>query len=110
VCSSGRQLNPLQVVRSPNPTLSAINKWDACRSSIPCGRPKPSGPVFANPRGLGMLPIRPGSSAILAPASMRPWSHWVARHAPQVTRASWSASAPFQDFWRVHGARRNVRP
>ena len=37
------------------------------RSSTTCGRPRPAGPIFGNPYGLGMLPIKPGSASIPLP-------------------------------------------
>ena len=37
------------------------------RSSTTCGRRRPAGPVFGNPYGIAMLPIKPGSAGIPLP-------------------------------------------
>jgi acetyl-CoA synthetase len=52
-------------------------------------QPETSGSLFGNPYGLGMLPIKPGSSTVPCQALMPKWWRLTAHLAVSTKKASW---------------------
>ena len=84
VVCAGEVLNPLA--------------WDWLQNTVLGGRvpvidhmwqTETGGPVFGNPYGIELLPIKPGSSASRCPASMRRSSTSMARRVRRTRKASW---------------------